>query len=180
VGLSGWASDYARQANIGRDNYGPIFLAANAAPSVSSLAMLSAPYQLPPDMNDFTGRQDEIRVLLELLTPAHHRLTVAAISGKPGVGKSALAIHVARRLAQYFPDGLLYVDLRGVQHPLHSYDVFSRFLAALGANPDQPNLALAGLDAGYRSLLETRRLTTLETRHKFGRCWLAATAARSS
>ncbi|HEX4831885.1 MAG TPA: BTAD domain-containing putative transcriptional regulator [Trebonia sp.] len=93
------------------------------------------PYQLPADIGDFTGRTGWIGEVEALLTAGAGRPAprVVALVGKPGVGKSALAVHVAHRLAeQHFPDGQLYSDLGETRDPpATALDVLGRFLRAL-------------------------------------------------
>jgi hypothetical protein len=75
-----------------------------------------APRQLPLDVYGFTGRAAEIEALDRLLGTAGERspaVVISAVSGTGGVGKTALAVHWAQRVAHRFPDGQLYVDLRG-------------------------------------------------------------------
>ncbi|WP_169739828.1 ATP-binding protein [Actinospica robiniae] len=64
--------------------------------------------RLPFDVPDFTGRDDSVRLLLDGADG-----TVDAIDGMAGVGKTTLAVHVAHRLAERYPDGLLFLDLHG-------------------------------------------------------------------
>src|SRR5437762_1940868 len=73
------------------------------------------PAQLPRDVFGFTGRRAELLKLDELLATGCDRreLVIATVSGTAGVGKTALAIHWARQGADRFPDGQLYLDLRG-------------------------------------------------------------------
>jgi hypothetical protein len=92
----------------------------------------SACFQLLPDIADFTGRVKETARLQALLKPAGTRkanaLIISNIAGKPGVGKSALAIHVAHLLAKRFPDAQLYVNLRGQEgRPLSPADILPGF-----------------------------------------------------
>jgi DNA-binding SARP family transcriptional activator len=120
------------------------------------------PSQLPADIPDLTGREKVVATLADVLDsdgrPARSTV-VAAIVGPAGIGKTALAVHVAHQLRSQFPDGQLYVNLRGAEaRPLDSYDVLLRFLTAMGVdggmvpqNPDE----CAGL---YRSLLADRRV----------------------
>lgn len=103
----------------------------------------SVPAMLPADIADFTGREDHVASLHEFLSGAtdtdghHHAPAIATISGMGGIGKTALAVHVAHRLAGTHPDGQLYVNLRGADaSPLQSGDVLARFLRALGV-PNQ-------------------------------------------
>ena len=87
-------------------------------------------------------------------------MVISAIGGTAGVGKTALAVHWAHQVADRFPDGQLYVNLRGYDpdQPMTAADALAGFLRALGvAGPDIP----AGEDeraARYRSLLAGRRM----------------------
>ena len=78
----------------------------------------TVPAQLPAGLADFTGRQKLIGRLVDLLTAETHEdrraVAVAALSGGGGVGKTSLAVHVAHRVRDHFPDGQLYADLGGV------------------------------------------------------------------
>ncbi|MEV4897624.1 hypothetical protein AB0K48_50660 [Nonomuraea sp. NPDC055795] len=69
------------------------------------------PAQLPADIPDFTGRKELIAELAERLTtdPAN-ALTVVAVSGAGGIGKTTLALHVAHAVRAAFPDGQLYAS----------------------------------------------------------------------
>jgi DNA-binding SARP family transcriptional activator/tetratricopeptide (TPR) repeat protein len=94
------------------------------------------PRLLPPDIADFTGRQKQIlqirRALVEDLV-SNSRPNLVAISGKGGVGKTTLAVHIAHALAEDFPDGQLYVALRGGEARRRSpAEVLERFLRVLG------------------------------------------------
>ncbi|SDZ00938.1 DNA-binding transcriptional activator of the SARP family [Amycolatopsis xylanica] len=102
----------------------------------------AATFQVPADIPDFVGRADLLDRLLDLTTsPASNRLAVpiGILSGPPGVGKTALAVHVAHRLRPHFPDGQLYADLRGfsTSPPLGPDDALTRFLRALGVPGDR-------------------------------------------
>src|SRR6266508_1558183 len=73
----------------------------------------ASPRQLPPDVPAFPGRRHEIAELDRLMAQTRDAVTVAAIAGTAGVGKTALAVHWAHRVADRFPDDTLYVDLCG-------------------------------------------------------------------
>jgi tetratricopeptide (TPR) repeat protein len=114
------------------------------------------PYMLPQDIGDFTGREDYIAQIEATLD----RGKIAAIAGIPGVGKSALAIRVAYRLKERYPDAQLYVNLYG-QDPrsaLETKTVLIRFLTALtGRDESQLATDLEGLKGQYRSILATKQ-----------------------
>jgi tetratricopeptide (TPR) repeat protein len=121
----------------------------------------AVPAQLPPDITDLTGRNRQIVLIMRMLSASGAR-AVPAITGMGGVGKSALAVHIAHRLASAFPDGQLYVDLRGTEDlPADPAQVLHAFLVALGvpgrAVPESP----AERTALYRSLLADRRVLVL-------------------
>ncbi|GHH09545.1 AfsR/SARP family transcriptional regulator [Streptomyces lanatus] len=125
-------------------------------------AVTVRPAQLPADLVSFTGRHRELADVQALL-PGEDASTVviSAIGGMAGVGKTALAVHWAHRIADRFPDGQLYINLRGF-HPTGSImspaEAVRSFLDAL----DVPAQRIpAGLDAQaalYRSLLADRRM----------------------
>ena len=85
---------------------------------------------------------------------------IVVLSGLPGVGKTALATHVAHRLRPRFPDGQLYVNLRGYANaePVTPKDVLARFLRALGLAPDLVPLEVDEQSALYRSMLADKRV----------------------
>jgi DNA-binding SARP family transcriptional activator len=116
------------------------------------------PFQLPFDLSDFVGRLSEITTLRELLAPGGKAVPIVCIDGPPGVGKSALAIHVAHGLAHEYPDGQFYANLRGAEaQRLESLDVLGQFLRALGV---QDPLTLSNTElaaARLRSELTGRR-----------------------
>ncbi|GGU37704.1 AfsR/SARP family transcriptional regulator [Streptomyces coeruleorubidus] len=130
------------------------------------------PAQLPSAPAHFTGRaavRDSLR--RTLTTSGAHSTTpttpaTAVISGMPGVGKSALALHVAHELAERFPDGQLYLDLHGAtpgMAPLAPGQALTALLRDLGADPCRiPELPDAA-SALLRSLLApTRTLLVLD------------------
>jgi tetratricopeptide (TPR) repeat protein len=130
-------------------------------PAVAAAAP-ARPFQLPADTGDFGGR-DEVRdeILAELGDDDPDRLAtpVVVLVGKPGVGKSALAVHVAHRLRDRFPDGQLYCELGGSGYePVPPAEVLARFARALGA----PGSAIPDDEVGraelYRTLVAGRRM----------------------
>jgi DNA-binding SARP family transcriptional activator len=118
------------------------------------------PCQLPPDIDDFTGREaalTEVRQLLE--GEQATAVVISAIAGKAGVGKTALAVRVAHRLRPRFPDGQLYVNLRGAEaQALDPVDVLAAFLRALGVEGAAIAEGLEERVRQYRSQLADRRV----------------------
>ncbi|MFI6316808.1 BTAD domain-containing putative transcriptional regulator [Nonomuraea sp. NPDC050556] len=116
------------------------------------------PRQIPADTADFTGREREVEEMATALRSGQtSALVVSAVAGAGGVGKTTLALHVAHRLAGHYPDGQLFVDLRGAgPHPLEPDTVLASFLRALGCAeaPEDP----AERAALYRSTVAGRRL----------------------
>ncbi|CAM3795634.1 hypothetical protein KIPE111705_25365 [Kibdelosporangium persicum] len=96
----------------------------------------AGPRQLPPDVDHYTGRARYIEQICELLTPQPGGvLPVVAITGKPGLGKTALAVRAGRRLVAEFPDGQLFIDLQGNgPRPRDPSEVLARFLRDLGVD----------------------------------------------
>lgn len=122
------------------------------------------PRQLPLDVVGFTGRIDELALLQKVLCDAHPTgppAPVAAIDGVGGVGKSALAIHAAHRLAGCFPDGQLYADLHGATAgtaPVEPLELLGRFLRALGVTGSEIPDQLDEAAAAFRTRVADRRL----------------------
>lgn len=87
----------------------------NAEPAISAAAVgIGPPRQLPPDLRTFTGRASEHHRLDDLLDDsAADRSTIITLTGPGGVGKTSLAVRWAHRVRERFPDGQLFVDLRG-------------------------------------------------------------------
>lgn len=120
------------------------------------------PRQLPMDVPGFTGRARELADLDALLDCQGQRpaVLISAVAGTAGVGKTALAVHWAHRVADRFPDGQLYVDLRGYdpQRPLAPAEALARFLRGLGVDGDQIPADEAESAARYRTMLAGRRI----------------------
>jgi tetratricopeptide (TPR) repeat protein/transcriptional regulator with XRE-family HTH domain len=125
--------------------------ATGAAPAVA---------ELPMDIGDFTGRDDEVARAVTALTPVGSSApAVLVVSGKPGVGKSTLAVHVAQRLRAAFPDGQLYAELRGKHVDARDpATVLAGFLRGLGVPRGDLPARLEERAVRFRSLLARRRV----------------------
>jgi DNA-binding SARP family transcriptional activator/tetratricopeptide (TPR) repeat protein len=130
----------------------------------AAVATIDVPAQLPPDVYGFTGRELELAQLDAAVAGSATQPTaapVAALWGTAGVGKTALAVHWAHRVAGRFPDGQLYANLRGFDPAAPAMapgEAVRGFLDAFGVPPAR---VPAGLDAQvglYRSLLRGRRV----------------------
>ena len=120
-----------------------------------------SPAQLPADVADFTGRTALVKKLTAMLTPRTHRTAPprALVAGIGGVGKTALAVHAAHQVRQHYPDGQLYVDLRGAgPDAADPINVLSAFLRAFGVSPNATPADLDERAAMYRSVLAARRV----------------------
>jgi len=120
------------------------------------------PRQLPADVHGFVGRVEELEKLEELLATGNDSsgVRLVVIAGTAGVGKSALAVRFAHRAAQQFPDGQLFVNLRGYDSglPLAPQAALERFLRALGVPSGEVPQGLEERAELYRSRLAGRRV----------------------
>lgn len=114
------------------------------------------PRQLPPPVPDFTGRASELARLDAIATEqVNLRSPCTVVTGPPGVGKTALALHWAHLNEGKFPDGQVYVSLRDRPEPQNALDLILR---SLGVHPSQLPSELPAKVSLYRSLLAGRRL----------------------
>jgi hypothetical protein len=119
----------------------------------------SVPRQLPSTVDTFIGRGEQIHQLDEMLSRRQSG-AIAAISGTAGVGKTALALHWAQTRSQRFPDGQLYLDLRGFDpvRPIQPGQALARLLRVLGVRGEDVPRETDERAALYRSLLSGRRM----------------------
>jgi DNA-binding SARP family transcriptional activator len=131
----------------------------------------SSPNQLPVDTRLFTGREQETEQLLALARETAEggrsgTLTISALDGLGGVGKSALAVRIAHRVSSLFPDGQLFIDLRGnVKHrePLAPLAALGQLLRSLDVPQQRIPAELADCSAMLRDRLSgTRTLILLD------------------
>ena len=133
------AGEEVRAADAGADDAAQSEARTIASPGSRTAFPPAYPVHLPPDVTDFTGRGAEIEDIRRRLGRGPGQsvgtaMPVVAISGQPGVGKSALATRVSHLLRAGFPDGQLHVTLRGTQErPEDPATVLVRMIAALGA-----------------------------------------------
>ncbi|MFE0593857.1 BTAD domain-containing putative transcriptional regulator [Micromonospora echinospora] len=134
-----------------------------AEPAPPGLPGHRPPAQLPADVAHFTGRSSQMAALdalLEASTGGSGPVVVATITGMAGVGKTALAVHWAHRVRPHFPDGQLYVNLRGyaTASPVREGEALAGFLHALGVAAEQIPVDSGQAAALLRTLLDGRRM----------------------
>ena len=144
--------------------------AAGTRPARGVRSAPQTPAQLPADVTDFTGRDEQVRRLCELLagagagagagaSSATGAVRVAVVAGAGGLGKTSLAVHAAHRIRRKFPDGQLYVDLFGASPtPLSPGDVLARFLRDLGVEGQDIPVDEDERAGRYRTALARRRM----------------------
>ena len=120
------------------------------------------PAQLPHDAHGFTGREGEL-AFLDGVLDQDPTAPVSVISGSGGVGKTALALRWAHRVRDRFPDGQLYVDLRGFgpQAPMDPEYALAGFLRELGVDGAAIPSGIDARAARFRTLVAGRRILLL-------------------
>lgn len=149
---------HGHPATLSPDGHAP----AIAAAGQDGTPLPSPLFQLPPDIHDFAGRVSEIQQATAVLRgqAAHSGgIKILVTAGQPGVGKTTLAVHVAHLISRSYPDGQLYVNLRGAEaQALDPGEVLAGFLRELGvaraAVPDE----LEERSRIFRAHLHNRRI----------------------
>jgi DNA-binding SARP family transcriptional activator/Tfp pilus assembly protein PilF len=122
------------------------------------------PRQLPGAVSGFVGRAGQLAALTAELDGRSRTVVISAIGGTAGVGKTALAVHWARQVADRFPDGQLYVNLRGFDpggSALDPAEAVRGFIEALQESPRRMPSSVDAQIGRYRSLLADRRVLLL-------------------
>ena len=170
--LAGAAAQMTSEAEGIQPGEAPVTTADSALNGVTQVAARPAenrpeaviPRELPAPVAHFAGREAELAELTALLEqPARQApgaLVISAIGGTAGVGKTALAVHWAHQVAWRFPDGQLYVNLRGYDEdqPVTAADALARFLRALGVPGEDIPTDEDERAARYRSRLAGKRM----------------------
>ncbi|MYU17559.1 hypothetical protein GTZ78_44465, partial [Streptomyces sp. SID8361] len=146
-----------------------------AGPTPEPISVVTAvPQQLPSDVAHFTGRERELAGLDALLRTgsgdggsggrAPTAAVIAVIAGSGGLGKTTLAVHWAHRVRDRFPDGQLYVNLRGfgpTDSALTVPEAVRSFLDAFQVPAHRIPATVEAQTALYRSLVADRRMLIL-------------------
>lgn len=144
----------------------PRLIAAPASKThIATAAQPVVPRQLPAALSSFVGREDVLQQLDTWLneTGTAGTVGIASIVGTGGMGKTSLALHWAHRHADRFPDGHLWVDLRGFGpgRPRQATDVLADFLTALGVDRDHQPQDTDARAALYRTHTTGKRMLVL-------------------
>ncbi len=151
-------------AGEARDEF---FAAAQQPSTVKRVAQAVVPALLPGDVPGFVGRAGALGQLDALLDgPAGPAASViiTAVDGTAGVGKTSLAVHWAHRARDRFPDGQLYINLRGFDPSgkiMTPEEAVNRFLGALAVSPSRMPMDAGAQADLYRTLLADRRMLIL-------------------
>ncbi|XVU21563.1 AfsR/SARP family transcriptional regulator [Actinoplanes sp. CA-054009] len=119
------------------------------------------PAQLPAGLPSFTGRTAELTAAAAVRPDGSAAWPLVTVVGMAGVGKTALAVHLAHEVAARYPDGQLFADLRGFDPggaAADPADALRGFLQAFGITAGEVPRTLDGMVALYRSLLADRRV----------------------
>jgi tetratricopeptide (TPR) repeat protein/pimeloyl-ACP methyl ester carboxylesterase len=132
----------------------------SSPPSQELIPRIPRPLQLPRSTLNLFGRNEEVSTLRTALAGAPNSglSVVIVVSGKGGIGKTALAVKAASSCYDLFPDGVLFADLGGGKD---ASAVQAKFLTALGVSPEilrNPDIDLLGL---YRSVMSSRKVLAI-------------------
>jgi RecA/RadA recombinase len=133
-----------------------------SAPATRYAATLTVPAQLPPDISDFTGREEPLKLVRQILSERQDNSTTAravSICGMAGAGKTTLALHAAHIDRAQYPDGQLFADLRGASaNPTAQTDILAGFLRAVGVPEHQIPPSLEERSNLFRTWSNGRRV----------------------
>ncbi|MGW4214373.1 ATP-binding protein [Lentzea sp. NPDC004789] len=159
-------SRLARALRLAEDEHTELITAASR-PSVPRAEPRSAEHtaaaQLPAAVQGFTGREDVLLAMDELLAHESDAVVVSAIAGMAGIGKTTLAVHWAHRARSRFPDGQLFLNLRGHGGgaPVTPLEALTHLLTGLGLERAEVPADVESAAAAYRTLLADRRVLVL-------------------
>jgi DNA-binding SARP family transcriptional activator/Flp pilus assembly protein TadD len=139
--------------------------AAERSPGASRVSGQGADHraarnELPGGIPDFAGRRAELQQLLDVL-PRGAAVAISAIDGMAGIGKTALAVHAAHRLADHYPDGQLFLDLHGYtpgREPVGAAEALEVLLRSMGVPAELIPDAQDERAALWRAQLSGRRV----------------------
>jgi DNA-binding SARP family transcriptional activator/tetratricopeptide (TPR) repeat protein len=141
----------------------PALAVPEPAPPATAPSPPAVPRQLPGAVSHFAGREHELAELTGMLDQVKQSpgaVAITVIAGAPGVGKTALAVRWSHQAARRFPEGQLYVNLRGYDlgQPMAPSDALAGWLSALGVRGEDIPAGADERATRYRSLLAGRRM----------------------
>ena len=137
---------------------------APAAAEAAGTSVAAATRTLPRDIASFTGRQQELQELVTATAGAAQPggvVSIHAIGGMAGIGKTAFAVHAAHTLADRFPGGQIFLPLHGHtpgQQPVDPFDALASLLLTAGVPAGQVPPGLEARMALWRDRLAERQL----------------------
>jgi DNA-binding SARP family transcriptional activator/tetratricopeptide (TPR) repeat protein len=150
---------------LGQADPPPAVVSAVTPPAREQPADAHVPRLLVADSPDFTGRAGLVEKIVAGITKAasgavaeHAAVPVTMIIGRGGVGKTTLAVHIAHKVAEHFPDGQLFASLRNNDRAVDPSDILERFLQALGVSGSVLPDSAAKRAEVYRDKLAGRRV----------------------
>ncbi len=151
------ASRQLHQALLSSDS--SLDIPPSRAPISVGWSAVTPPAHLPPDIADFTGRAPELEQAVEWLVRPVSGPGLVSITGMPGVGKTAFAVHAAHQIRKHFPDGQFFVDLKGsMGEPTRPFTILYRMLRAVGIPDDHIPRTLVECNNLFRTWSADRRV----------------------
>jgi tetratricopeptide (TPR) repeat protein/transcriptional regulator with XRE-family HTH domain len=134
-----------------------------SSPQQATAALRPAPWELPQTVADFTAREGELDKVVDALGRTESSSVCLVITGMGGVGKTVLAVHAGHLIEDRFPDGQLYVALRGYDpgSALTSVEALGQLLRSLGVRHDAIPDGIDEMARLYRSRTAGRRMLVL-------------------
>jgi hypothetical protein len=155
----------AIQPQASATGIGTVVVQPAVPPPAIPPAPISSPFQLPRDISDFVGRLGEVEQIKNALTAVPRTaLPIVVVHGDSAIGKSALAVRACHAARQEYPDGHLYIDMRGSSNrPRPAEDATASLLWSLGIPPEAIPQDAERLEVMYRShLFSTRTMVLLD------------------
>jgi tetratricopeptide (TPR) repeat protein len=114
-------------------------------------------YQLPPKVADFTGRKALLDDILRDFEESQGA-TINGLTGMGGIGKTALGLEIAHQLAEKYPDGQIFLDLKGTTSPLSAIDIMRHVILSFEPTADLRTLDEGNIARAYRSVLHDKKV----------------------
>ena len=143
------------QGNVEKSNL--IFGNNNLINVTAEHTKLQSLYQIPPKIADFTGRKTLIRELLKDFD-TNNGAAISGLTGMGGIGKTALGLEIAHNLVEKYPDGQIFLDLKGTTSPLNSADIMRHVILSFEPTANLHTLDEVNLTRVYQSVLSEKKV----------------------